>query len=236
MKLTVDSRFRIEDPLPEDQDQRQLFLIRCFLAITFALGCLALLDQRQFADEIAVWAVSPNWRWAIRLGWLLNAAVAIALLSTWTKYREFMQRAISNISRLSNSIVLLRWLVLIALPVMFPILLLGLYGRFVLPFFTRLLIFWGFVSVGTWMAHSLRPEKNLIFVFSAVALAFGVLYRISIFSADISTYSFSLGWSEASRYYYASLFLSERIYGISVPPSVLHPTRYLIQAIPFLIP
>jgi hypothetical protein len=236
VSLASDSRLRKENPLPEDQDNRQIFLIRWFLGITFLLGCLALIDQRQFADEIAVWAVSPNWRWAIRIGWILNAVVGIALLSTWTKYRGFVRKAISVVSGLTNRIGMLRWLVLLALPIMFPILLLGPYGRFVLPFFTRLLIFWGFVSIGTWIAESLRPARNLIFVFTAIVLVFGTAYRIAVFSADISTYPFSLGWSEASRYYYASLFLSERIYEASVPPSVLHPTRYLIQAVPFLIP
>jgi hypothetical protein len=53
---------------------------------------------------------------------------------------------------------------------------------------------------------------------------------------EISTYPLTLGWSETSRYYNASLFFSERIYGISTPPSVLHPSRYLMQAAPFLIP
>jgi hypothetical protein len=45
-----------------------------------------------------------------------------------------------------------------------------------------------------------------------------------------------LSWSETSRYYYASLYFSERIYGFAIPPSVLHPSRYLMQAIPFVLP
>jgi len=46
--------------------------------------------------------------------------------------------------------------------------------------------------------------------------------KIATFFPEVSTYPFSLGWSEASRYYYASLFLSKQIYGIDTPPSVLH--------------
>ena len=59
-------------------------------------------------------------------------------------------------------------------------------------------------------------------------------YKLASFIPDISTYPFSLGWSEASRYYYASLWLSKQVYGQFIPPSVLHPSRYLLQAIPFL--
>jgi hypothetical protein len=42
--------------------------------------------------------------------------------------------------------------------------------------------------------------------------------------------------SAAALYYYASLYFSERIYGIATPPTVLHPSRYLMQAVPYLLP
>jgi hypothetical protein len=54
--------------------------------------------------------------------------------------------------------------------------------------------------------------------------------------SDVSAYPFTLGWSEASRFYYASLYFSQRIYGAAAEPTVLHPSRYLMQAAPFLIP
>jgi hypothetical protein len=56
------------------------------------------------------------------------------------------------------------------------------------------------------------------------------------FHPEVSTYLFSLGWSEASRYYYASLWFARHEYGISVPASILHPSRYLMQSLPFLLP
>jgi len=62
------------------------------------------------------------------------------------------------------------------------------------------------------------------------------LYLLLSYLPDISNSPFTLTWSEASRYYYASLFFSKRIYGQSVPPTVLHPSRYLLQSVPFLIP
>jgi hypothetical protein len=67
-------------------------------------------------------------------------------------------------------------------------------------------------------------------------LGYGFVYKLASFIPDISTYPFSLGWSEGSRYYYASLWLSKHVYGQLIPPSILHPSRYLLQSIPFLIP
>jgi len=47
--------------------------------------------------------------------------------------------------------------------------------------------------------------------------------------------SFSVGWSEASRFYYGSLLFSKSLYGVKLPLSVWHGTRYFLLAIPFLI-
>ena len=72
---------------------------------------------------------------------------------------------------------------------------------------------------------------------------YGVVYQVALLIPDtgresgISSFPLSLnGYSEASRYYYASLFLAKSVYGIQAPLPVLHPTRYLLQAIPFIIP
>ena len=70
----------------------------------------------------------------------------------------------------------------------------------------------------------------------ASALLAATIYMILSYMPEISTSPFTLSWSEASRYYYASLFFSRQIYGVQVPPTVLHPSRYLMQAAPFLIP
>ena len=67
------------------------------------------------------------------------------------------------------------------------------------------------------------------------ALCLAALHRLAVFIPEISTSPWSLGWSEGSRFYYASLYFARSIYGISTPTSVLHPSRYLLQSIPFLI-
>jgi hypothetical protein len=80
------------------------------------------------------------------------------------------------------------------------------------------------------------PKQGWGTALTLTTLGYGTAYKLSSFIPDVSSYPFSLGWSEASRYYYASLWLSKNIYGFTIPPSVLHPSRYLLQAIPFLIP
>lgn len=72
--------------------------------------------------------------------------------------------------------------------------------------------------------------------FAAALLILGVAYEIFIRAQDVSTYPFSLGWSEASRFYYGSLYFAQPIYGTQPPLSTLHPTRYFLQSLAFLVP
>ncbi len=100
----------------------------------------------------------------------------------------------------------------------------------------RLVIFCLLAFAGSVLFHLAWPRSGWGVALTFTALGYATVYKLASFIPDVSTYPFSLAWSEASRYYYASLWLSQQVYGFSIPPSVLHPSRYLLQAIPFLIP
>jgi hypothetical protein len=100
----------------------------------------------------------------------------------------------------------------------------------------RLGIFCILVILGTFLFHHAWIKNSWGSAFMITASGYAAAYKLASFLPDISPYPFSLAWSEASRYYYASLWLSKQIYGIFVPPSVLHPTRYLLQSIPLIFP
>ena len=73
--------------------------------------------------------------------------------------------------------------------------------------------------------------------FACALILLGMAYETWVRFAAVTTYPLSMGWSEGSRYYYASLYFSKWTYGgESFPLSPLHPSRYLLQSIPFLIP
>jgi hypothetical protein len=71
---------------------------------------------------------------------------------------------------------------------------------------------------------------------AAALILMGISYELWAFARAVTTYPFSMGWSETSRYYYASLFFSEKIYNQYVSLSSLHPTRYFLQSLAFLFP
>jgi hypothetical protein len=167
------------------------------------------------------------------LGALIEAGL---LFASWTPYWETVTRWSATGMQVLGR---LRWinLVLFGLSIaIFSFLLIGGPGLNFLSMLTRLYFFWLLTLLGSVLlkAAGLRWSWAKALAASLLIASFG--YRIAVFSLDVSTYPFSLGWSEASRYYYASLFFSKSVYGFPVPPTVLHPSRYLLQSIPFLIP
>lgn len=70
--------------------------------------------------------------------------------------------------------------------------------------------------------------------FVAALLLLGVTYAVMTRYNVVTNYPFSLGWSEGSRYYYASLLFSRTLYGEAFPLSPYHASRYILQSVPFL--
>ncbi|MBT3320870.1 MAG: hypothetical protein HN392_01155 [Anaerolineae bacterium] len=82
---------------------------------------------------------------------------------------------------------------------------------------------------GLWLVFRTDLLRGFLFTL----LFIGLLSRIASWGPSVSAYPLSIGWSEASRYYYASLVFSKKIFGTPLALSVWHPTRYLLQSIPF---
>jgi hypothetical protein len=112
----------------------------------------------------------------------------------------------------------------------------GIIQRWLQPGWMHVVLFAALALLGGPLLKAAWPRLGWGMAGLLTALSYGLVYKAAAFLPDISSYPFSLSWSEASRYYYASLYLSEEFYGLRAPLSILHPTRYLLQAIPFLIP
>lgn len=95
------------------------------------------------------------------------------------------------------------------------------------------LTWWLVLLAAAALKVALRASWQAAFATALVLL--GVSYETFIQFRAVSTYPFSLGWSETSRYFYASLYFSEWLYGERFPLSTLHPTRYFLQSLAYLI-
>jgi hypothetical protein len=98
-------------------------------------------------------------------------------------------------------------------------------------------LFWLFWWIALVQAAGLRLATGLDWAraFILVLLLDGTAAQLFTLGTAVSDYPFSMGWSEASRYYYGSLVFSRALYGESLPLSVMHGSRYLLQSFPFLL-
>jgi hypothetical protein len=151
---------------------------------------------------------------------------------------QFLSSIVQVFSRLRRVNLILLFLCAAALPIMAFV----FNPQALQNAWTRIICFWIVSSLGAlflkaWdFKNPAETRRSWAVFLAASALLAGAIYLTLSYIPEISTNPFTLSWSEASRYYYASLFLSRQIYGVQVPPTVLHPSRYLMQAVPFLIP
>lgn len=91
-----------------------------------------------------------------------------------------------------------------------------------------------FSIIGMWGLRMLRPSTPWMTSLIVVVLCQSVIQLVLFFLSQVTAYPFAMGWSETSRYYFPSLFLSEKVYGQKFPWPVLHPTLHLLLAPPYL--
>lgn len=107
--------------------------------------------------------------------------------------------------------------------------------RAILPqFFPALWVFlW--VSLAASLALRVNWRHSWAVSFLVVVLIQAVVFRIWSILGVATDFPFTLEYSETSRFYYGSLWFSRSLYGMDLPLSTLHPSRYFLQAAPYLI-
>lgn len=106
------------------------------------------------------------------------------------------------------------------------------------PVLTTILFYWACWWLILLAAGALKVAFKTSWAggFASALILLGVAYEIYVRFQAVTTYPFSMGWSESSRYFYASLYFSQSLYGETFPLSTLHPSRYFLQSLAFLVP
>jgi len=226
----------------KNQNNTRWILLSVILIITITLNALALSHLIRPIIESGKLLVSIKWQIITLTGLLVILFELGLLIASWTDFRPRVRTGFKYLINLLAKIGALNIVLLFLVVILYPFLIYGRYGYYFEDITTRLALLWTVVLVGSvfikaWDLHQ-QPDhhRNWVFYFAASLLFTASGYLIATYLTQISTYPFTLHWSETSRYYYASLFFSKRIYGATAPPTVLHPSRYIMQAIPFLIP
>lgn len=172
--------------------------------------------------------ISPVWVMA-----LLDIAV---LVFSYRNAQAGIMKVFNQGILALRKISIINWIFFALLALVFPFLVLSTSTPDFDFILTRVWIFGQLVLLGSVFLRAALPRFDDLEIVIITALIYALVERVALYIPDISTQMTSLGWSEASRYYYASLFFSRSIYGVKEAYSSLHPSRYLLQSIPFIIP
>jgi hypothetical protein len=202
-------------------------LTRVLVVLSFATHILALWQMLGRAFFLGVNLGASKWT-VLLVVMLVTGLVNLIALIRWDLI----------VSRLPAIASWPRWLsvpLMIAAPVGLVVCKWFVFGTWLPNIFPALwLLLWSILVLAIGIRIRLVKAWGEAALIAAIGL--GVLLRCMDWVPDVSSMPFSLGWSEASRYYYASLLFAQHLYGLEIPLSVLHPTRYLLQAIPFAFP
>jgi hypothetical protein len=166
---------------------------------------------------------------------VLTFCIFVILLPVYTIVTILVATPLTDIQDPLFTILTRGWQLVRQLPVGWPDL--GVRPAIITNFTLRLWLFW---MISLFTALIIRRGRKGLSLGSALAFSMlfqAVVYEVCAYVFQVSTFPFSLdGWSESSRYYYASLLFAKSLYGSTLPLSIWHPTRYFLQSIPFLIP
>ena len=206
------------------------------LAVVFiVLFCLLSFFSLLEGQASGLFASSPAWQITGYFNGILTCLGCIFLIMTLLKREEPVKKVLRRLSSIFGMWKPLTWLLVLLLIVgsLFFIFIRnteafsGAYFRAFTIFFTACL------TAGMLKGAYRERSFNILLLFGLLAL--GCAYQVGNHLGEISSNPFTLEWSEGSRFYYASLVFSEKLYGQQLPLSFLHPSRYLILSIPYLV-
>jgi hypothetical protein len=203
---------------------------------TWALSLVGFYKFFRPVDESGLLFISRRWMLILAIALAAVLLETILMIASFTSQRDRLVGLHAAILRHLRRLRWANWVLFGLTIVLFSFILVGRFGDKFFDMSIRLYLFWLSVLFGYFFIRAAGLPVSGWSALGVSAILLAGIYRAAALLPDISTSPFSLDWSEASRYFYASLFFSKRLYGISIPPSVLHPTRYLLESVPFLIP
>jgi hypothetical protein len=192
----------------------------------------AMLQMAQTAAGLKIQILHSNWKYVFALMSGL-AVIALGLFAIlWTPWRASILSWMDRPTRQLWIAKTAAAAVLVLLPALFSIAILHPYlGKYYFTgFYPRLLLFWLLSIAGMFCLRAWNGGLTWAGALAVSALGLAAVYRAVVVFSHVTDYPFARGWSEVSRFYGASLFFSQALYGMHVPLPLLHPSWHLLLA------
>ncbi|MEW6083538.1 MAG: hypothetical protein AB1607_02985 [Chloroflexota bacterium] len=207
---------------------------RVILIVTAALPLLSIWNLITLAARLGV-DISARASWLAGIAALAILA-SLALLGLGVSFTKSGDRLWGRVEALGQLHKLPGIVFIVIALAGFPLVVSNSFFRDILSgeAWVRMLVFWAFSLAGMWGIKMFRKESSWAIALIAFMLCQSVLQLLLINIPSVTAYPFAMGWSETSRYYYPSLFLSQKIYGEQFALPILHPTLHALLAPPYL--
>ncbi len=206
--------------------------IRTYLAICIALSLVAIYQTE--SQTRALTRISSRYKWVVVIGFFaFNLIAGIYFYLRPEKIIRFLENPVFEKTVALTLKILGAVLISAGFPFLWYIKF-YFFGKALTALFPLLWVVWAVAFIQAIILKRItRFSWSTDFVMAL--LLNGVIFQIYSIFQPVTDYPFSMGWSEASRYYYGSLLFSQSIYSVKLPLSIWHATRYFLQAIPFII-
>jgi len=210
---------------------------RTILLIGAVLPWLSIWQSITLARRMEIdFTASTSWMGFLAVLFVLGLIPLLAWTLTWSSFSERILFLAESPVRLPQNA---RWIGWIALVVSLT----GYTIVFAIPFvqklfggenWIRLLVFWYFMMTGFIAVKAIWRDIPWFTSLLSVVLVQTTFHALAVNFSYVTNYPFAMGWSETSRFYYPSLFISEAVYGQTLPLPILHPTLHLLLVPPYL--
>ncbi|MGA2503989.1 MAG: hypothetical protein ABSG01_07850 [Anaerolineales bacterium] len=98
----------------------------------------------------------------------------------------------------------------------------------------RIWLMWLFILAAALVLKISRRNISWSFSVAVTVITQAVIYSFLPIVSVINNYPFSLGWSDTTNYYRASILFAKQIYGMNMALPIMHATQNFLLAVPFL--
>ena len=178
----------------------------------------------------------PSWIGLLAGLSLVGLLPLLALTLTWSRHNERVLTLAESPERVPDSLRWLGWLFLIIGTI-------GFTATWFFPFlgklfggegWIRFLVFWYFSLIGMFSIKLIRRDTSWFMSLLAAMLIQTTFHLVMLNLSRVTDYPFSMGWSETSRYYHPSMFVSPLVYGQRHPYPIINPALHMLLAPPYL--
>ena len=200
-----------------------------FILLSIAISAAAIYQTEQQTQ--ALLKIRFRYKWVLVLAvFAVNLGAGLYLLLRGKQQDAFWQKfefpVMGILWKIAGTILLVASM---------PLLWYAKYSFFgkAVPSLFPLLWIWWWLTLAQAAGIKALTRSSWPMSFGLALLFGGIVFQSYFVLQPVTDYPFSLGWSEASRFYYGSLPFSRSVYGVQEPLSVWHGTRYFLLSIPF---